>query len=367
MIVDMVRHDLGRVAETGSVTVPQLFAVEKYPTVWQMTSTVEARIAADLGATFRALFPPASITGAPKVRTMEIIAQLEPSPRRIYTGAIGFVAPGRRAQFNVAIRTLLLDRKTGRAEYSVGSGITWGSQPKAEWHECRAKAKILTAHAPSFSLLETMLWTAGEGYFLLARHLERLEQSALYFGFKVDLPALRLELDRLAARTTRTHQKVRVLVARVGCVTLEAEALPEPAAMPPRVALAPGPSDSSNPFIYHKTTNRGLYSDAQAACPSHHDVLLFNERGELTESTIANLAVEINGKLCTPPIRCGVLPGTLRADLVERGELFERAITIAEMRRSPRVVLLNSVRGMYQVQIDEAPGNGPDRSTTAKQ
>ena len=139
MIVDMVRHDLGRVAETGSVTVPHLFAVEKYPTVWQMTSTIEAMTSASLSDIFHALFPPASITGAPKVKTMEIIAQLEPSPRRIYTGAIGFIAPGRRAQFNVAIRTLLVDRKTGQAEYSVGGGITWGSQPEAEWQVQRGR------------------------------------------------------------------------------------------------------------------------------------------------------------------------------------------------------------------------------------
>ena len=153
MIVDMVRHDLGRVAEIGSVTVPRLFTVEKYPTVWQMTSTIEARTTASLSDIFRALFPPASTTGAPKVRTVEIIAQLEPSPRRIYTGTIGFIAPGRHAQFNVAIRTLLLDRKTGRAEYGVGSGITWGSQPDAEWQECRDKARILTTRVPAFSLL----------------------------------------------------------------------------------------------------------------------------------------------------------------------------------------------------------------------
>ena len=362
MIVDMVRHDLGRVAEIGSVSVSRLFAVEKYPTVWQMTSTIEARSAASLSDIFRALFPPASITGAPKVRTMEIIAQLEPSPRRIYTGAIGFIAPGRRAQFNVGIRTLLLDRRTGCAEYSVGGGITWGSQPEAEWQECRDKARILTTRVPAFSLLETMLWTAEEGYFLLARHLERLEQSALYFGFNIDLPAVRLELEHLAARLDRKRQKVRLLVAREGRVTLEAEVL---SALDPtlqRVTVARGPADTSNPFLYHKTTNRDLYEAARTVCPGYDDVLLYNEKGEVTESTIANLAVELEGKLCTPPVRCGLLPGTLRADLLARGALFERSITIEEMRRSPGVFLLNSVRGMYQVQLVEAPENRVDCS-----
>ena len=356
MIVDMVRHDLGRVAETGSVNVPHMFAVEKYPTVWQMTSTIEARTPATLSNIFRALFPPASITGAPKVRTMELIAQLETSPRRIYTGTIGFLAPGRRAQFNVAIRTLLWNRRTRDAEYGVGSGITWGSQPEAEWQECRAKARILDTRIPEFSLLETMLWTPEDGYFLLERHLERLAQSTLYFGFVVDLAAVRVELERLAARLTRTRQRVRLLVAREGRTTLEAEVLPAADPAPQRVAVAPGPADSSNPFLYHKTTNRGLYEAARAACPGYDDVLLLNESGEVTESTIANIAVEIEGKLCTPPVQCGLLPGTLRADLLERGTLIERCITLEQMRRSPGVFLLNSVRGMYRVQIIEAPG-----------
>ncbi len=362
MIVDMVRHDLGRVAEIGSVGVPHLFAVENYPTVWQMTSTVEARTSATLGDIFRALFPPASITGAPKVRTMEIIAQLEASSRRIYTGTIGFIAPGRRAQFNVAIRTVLLNRKTGCAEYGVGGGITWGSQPEAEWKECRDKARILNTRMPAFSLLETMLWTPEAGYALLDRHLERLAQSALYFGYSVDLPAVRLELERLAARLTRTPQKVRLLVAKEGRLTLEAEALPAANPAPQRVAVAPGPADSSNPFLYHKTTNRGLYEAARAACPGYDDVLLLNERGEVTESTIANVAVEIDGKLCTPPVECGLLPGTLRADLLERGTLIEQRITVEQLRRSPRVFLLNSVRGLYRVQVIETPANKAARN-----
>ncbi len=395
MIVDMVRHDLGRVAEIGSVKVPHLFAVEKYPTVWQMTSTVEARTSATLGHLFRALFPPASITGAPKVRTMAIIAELETGPRRIYTGTIGFIAPGRRAQFNVAIRTLLLNRRTHHAEYGVGGGITWGSEPEAEWQECRVKARILDTRGPEFSLLETMLWTAADGYALRERHLERLAQSALYFDFAVDLPAVRLELERLArtfhirvaadvsrrnlggeqnaptdvggytvsanraepeiprlaARPAGTCQKVRLLITKAGRITLEADVLPIADAVPQCVAVTPRSADSSNPFLYHKTTNRGLYQAARAARPGYDDVVLVNEWGEVTESTIANLAVEFDGRLCTPPVECGLLPGTLRADLLERGTLIERRITVEQMLRSPRVFLLNSVRGLYRVRV----------------
>jgi para-aminobenzoate synthetase/4-amino-4-deoxychorismate lyase len=357
MIVDMVRHDLGRVAEAGSVKVPRLFEVEKYPTLWQMTSTIEARTSATLSDIFRALFPPASITGAPKVRTMQIIAQIETLPRRVYTGTIGFIAPGRQAQFNVAIRTLLWNRQTRHAEYGVGSGITWGSQPEAEWQECRVKTRILDTRVPAFSLLETMLWTPEDGYALLDRHLERMAQSALYFGFAVDLAAVRLELERLAARLARTRQKVRLLVSKEGRITLEAEVLPATDPAPQRIAFAPGPADSSDPFRYHKTTNRGLYEAARAACPGYDDVLLLNERGEVTESTIANVAVEIEGKLCTPPVECGLLPGTLRADLLERSTLIERCITVEAVLRSPRVFLLNSVRGLYRVHVVGTPEN----------
>ncbi len=400
MIVDMVRHDLGRVAQPGSVKVAGLFEVERYPTIWQMTSSVEAQTKAGLGEIFQALFPAASVTGAPKVRTMQIIADLEPLPRRIYTGAIGFFAPGRRAQFNVAIRTLLVNRRTGCAEYGVGSGITWDSDPESEWQECRAKAGILylassrsagrpgpqcaqdceaasdNLHVPrhpegaaslgrlalrpnrlaslppqlsAFSLLETMRWTPRESYYLLERHLQRLQDSALYFGFCLDLAALRLELEQLAARLGPKPRRVRLLVSKKGRITLEAKTFVKSVLEPQRVALARAPVDSSSPFLCHKTTNRKVYETAKAACPGYDDVLLFNEQDEVTESTIANVAVEIAGKLYTPPLTCGLLPGTLRADLLHQSELIERRVTVAELLSSPRVFLLNSVRGLYPV------------------
>jgi len=351
MIVDMVRHDLGRVAQTGSVKVDRLFEVERYPTIWQMTSTIEAQTEAGLFEIFRALFPAASITGAPKVRTMQIIAGLERLPRFLYTGTIGFFAPGRRAQFNVAIRTLLVNRKTGWAEYGVGSGITWDSDPEAEWQECRAKARILAPRAPAFSLLETIRWTPEEGYYLLERHLERLQESALYFGFRLDLTALRLELEQLSAGLGRAHKRIRLLVTKEGRISLEAKALPETAVKTQRIALARTPADSSDPFLYHKTSNRTVYEAARTARPGFGDVLLFNEKGEITESTIANVAVDIAGKLYTPPVTCGLLPGTLRAHLLQQGELIERPIVLEELLRSPRVFLLNSVRGMYPVKV----------------
>jgi para-aminobenzoate synthetase / 4-amino-4-deoxychorismate lyase len=400
MIVDMVRHDLGRIAQPGSVKVASLFEAEKYPTIWQMTSTVEAHTEASLGEIFQTLFPAASVTGAPKVRTMQIIADLERFPRRLYTGAIGFFAPGRRAQFNVAIRTLLVDRRTGCAEYGVGSGITWDSDPEAEWQECRAKARILAPQPPAFSLLETMRWTPAEGYYLLERHLERLQDSALYFSFKLDLALLRLKLGQLAARLGPKPRRIRLLVTKEGGIRLESKVLPTDlacanplpripplpfrrregrgegsvpppasgspraakrpsgllmaAGKPQRIALAHAPVDSTAPFLYHKTTNREVYDAARAACPGHDDVLLFNERGEVTESTIANVAVEIAGRLYTPPVACGLLPGTLRAQLLQQDKLVERRIAVAELLQSPRVFLLNSVRGLYAVEVVKA-------------
>jgi para-aminobenzoate synthetase / 4-amino-4-deoxychorismate lyase len=356
MIVDMVRNDLGRVAQTGSVNVARLFEVERYPTIWQMTSTVEARTQAGLCEIFRALFPPASVTGAPKVRTMQIIAGLETLPRRLYTGTIGFLAPGGRTQFNVAIRTLLANRRTGWAEYGVGSGITWDSDPESEWQECRAKARILSAPLLAFNLLETMRWTPEEGYFLLERHLDRLQQSARYFGFRMVLPELRRELEQVASGFGRARHKIRLLVTKEGRVSVEAAPLPKPEDRPQRVALARTPVDSADPFLYHKTTNRRVYEAARAACPGVDDVLLFNERGEITESTVANVAVLIEGKLYTPPVSCGLLAGTLRAHLVEQSELIERPVTVDDVLQSRGVFVMNSVRGKYRVDVVEAGG-----------
>jgi para-aminobenzoate synthetase/4-amino-4-deoxychorismate lyase len=364
MIVDMVRHDLGRVAEPGSVNVSSLFEVEKYPTLWQMTSTIQARTRAGLREIFGALFPPASVTGAPKVRTMQLISELETSPRLLYTGAIGFVTPGRRAQFNVAIRTLLVDRQTGHAEYGVGSGIVWDSQPDQEWRECLTKARVLAAPVPEFSLLETTLWTPEAGYFLLERHLQRLGESAGYFAFRLNLPAVRAKLADLSLSLPRSRHKIRLLLAKDGSVTVSATALPEASANPRRIALAAAPVDSSYPLLYHKTTHRALYEAALNARAGYDDLLLFNERGEVTESTIANVVVELGGKRVTPPVECGLLAGTFRADLLARREVTERAVTMEELLRSPRVFLINSVRGMYQVEVCEArekPLRAPNR------
>ena len=218
MIVDMIRNDLGRIARTGSVRVPRLYAVEKYPTVWQMTSTVEARTTASLPEILRALFPCASITGAPKVKTMEIIAAIETTPRNIYTGAIGFFGPDRRARFNVAIRTTLIDKTASIAEYGVGGGIVWDSTVEEEYEECLTKAKIILCPAspPPFQLLETMLWTPDQGYFLLARHLARLRGSARHFGYRYDERRIDAALSEAEAHVAPGPHRVRLRLFRDG-------------------------------------------------------------------------------------------------------------------------------------------------------
>lgn len=351
MIADMVRNDLGRIAESGSVQVPALFAVERFPTVWQMITTVQARTQASVVQILQATFPPASITGAPKRRAMEIIAELESTPRQVYTGAIGFISPGRQAQFNVAIRTVAVNRATGEAEYGVGGGIVWDSQPASELQECLTKAAALHPVKRDFDLLETLLWTPGEGYWLLEYHLKRLLQSAAYFGFAVDVAHVRAQLEAFAAALPSARHRVRLLVSPKGACNCTGTAVDDAALRFADLPLAKEPVDARDLFLYHKTTHRMVYERAVQACPGFKDVLLFNAQGEITESTVANVAFELEGELVTPPLQCGLLPGVHRAMLLERGELRERVVTLKEARQASQVYLLNSVRGMHPVRI----------------
>jgi para-aminobenzoate synthetase/4-amino-4-deoxychorismate lyase len=346
MIVDMIRNDLGRIARFGSVHVPALLAVERYPTLLQMTSTVEARSAAPLDAILAALFPCASITGAPKVRTMQLIAGLEGGPRGVYTGAIGYLLPGHRARFNVAIRTVWVDRDAGQASYGVGSGIVWDSDAEAEYDECRLKAQVLTRRFPDFELLETMRWTAQGGVVRLERHLARLAGSAEYFGFPLDLQAVRGRLAALSPADLPDPARLRLLANRQGDLRLEIYPLePAAAAAPVRLGLAAAPVDADEVFLYHKTTQRAVYEHARAGRPDCDDALLWNRRGELTESTTANLALALDGQLVTPPVASGLLPGVLRAELLESGEIQEQILTLDDLARCQGIYLLSSLRG----------------------
>jgi len=345
MIVDMVRNDLGRIARAGSVQVSHAFKAERYLTLWQMTSTVTAETDASFCDIMTALFPSASITGAPKVSTMEILANLEKTPRAIYTGSIGFLAPGRRAQFNVAIRTVLVDRLKGRATYGVGSGIVWDSDCQSEYAECRLKARVLADKRPDFSLLETLLWMPGAGYFLLARHLQRLRDSASYFGFPAKMGKIREKLMALAATLPKNQHRVRLLVARDGAISCEASSLAgQKNVVPIQLKLATTPIDSKNSLLFHKTTHRTIYEAAQSGCSDCDEVLLWNERGEITETGIANIVVQLDGELLTPPVSCGLLPGIFRAWLLDEKKIQERVITCKMLNLARRIYLINSVR-----------------------
>ncbi|MCI0551128.1 MAG: aminodeoxychorismate synthase component I [Anaerolineae bacterium] len=359
MIVDMIRNDLGRIAKIGSVSVPELFNTERYPTLWQMTSTVKAKTNASMTEIFKALFPSASITGAPKVGTMRIIAGLETTPRRVYTGSVGYIAPNRKATFNVAIRTALIDRETQKAEYGVGGGIVWDSTSADEYAEALLKARVLTEQKSEFSLLETILWTPQEGFFLQEKHIARILDSANYFDFPASKEKIEEYLKQISLYFD-SPQRVRLLLDRYGTLHSEASSFqPKENSRPLKVCLAREPIDSNNVFLFHKTTYRKVYNDALKALgsqtPKEHksydDVLLYNERGELTEFTIGNLVLELDGKLFTPPISCGLLPGTFRALLMETGQIVERTVRVEELKDCTKMFMINSVHRWQEVEL----------------
>jgi para-aminobenzoate synthetase/4-amino-4-deoxychorismate lyase len=353
MIVDMIRNDLGKIAEVGSVQVPHLFEVERYPTLWQMTSTVTAKTHASLTEIITALFPCGSITGAPKISTMKIIAELENSPRRVYTGTIGYISPQRKASFNVAIRTLLINQDSQRSEYGTGGGIVWDSSSRDEYAEALLKAQVLVQQPLPFSLLETLLWTQEDGFFLQEKHIARMLDSANYFDIPITKEKLEDYLKQISS-VFFTPQRVRVLLDQTGRLQRESavfEILRDN--QPLKACLAKAPIDSGNVFLFHKTTQREVYESAQQGFEEFDDVLLYNEFGELTEFTIGNLVVELNGQLLTPPISSGVLAGTFRAYLLETGQALERTIKIDQLNKCTKIFRVNSIRRSQRVEIQD--------------
>jgi para-aminobenzoate synthetase/4-amino-4-deoxychorismate lyase len=349
MIVDMIRNDIGRIAEIGTVTVPELFTIEKYPTLFQMTSTVQAKTNASLTDIFSALFPCGSITGAPKVSTMNIISELETTSRRIYTGSIGYISPNRKAQFNVAIRTALIDKETKSMEYGVGGGIVWDSTSTDEYEEALLKAQVLAEPPQEFSLLETILWTPQEGYFLLEKHIARMSDSAEYFDFTFSKERTAAYLHKLA-REFKSPKRVKVLSNRYGHLSEEARDF-QIQQQSFKISLAAEPIDSNNIFLFHKTTQREAYDKALVVPQIYNDVLLYNEKDELTEFTIGNLVVELNGSLVTPPVSCGLLAGTFREYLLETDQIKEQVIRKDELENGKKVFLINSLRKWVEVNI----------------
>jgi para-aminobenzoate synthetase/4-amino-4-deoxychorismate lyase len=356
MIVDMIRNDIGRIAKPGSIKTISVFDVEKYPTVWQMTSTVSGRTVAPVSAILKALFPCASITGAPKTKTMELIQGLEDRPRNIYTGSVGYLTPQGEACFNVAIRTALIDQKNGTLEYGVGGGIVWDSDAASEYEETLLKARVLTRPRPDFQLLETMLWEPASGIFLLDGHLQRLGRSAAYFDVPLDVHAIREALEQALQDIERSPHKIRLLLSRDGGFEIQTTPLVQQQDERIVVALAKEPVNSQDVFLFHKTTHRSVYEQAKADFPDCADVILWNERGEVTEGCIANVVIRKDGKLLTPPVDCGLLAGVFREQLIKSGEVEEGVVMAEDLWTADDVFLVNSVRKWQKCIL---PSSGP--------
>jgi len=358
MIVDLLRNDAGRIAETGSVHVPRFFDIERYETVLQATSTITANLRAEnaIADLLRSLFPCGSITGAPKIRTMQIIHELEKEPRGVYTGAIGYFAPQRKAVFNVAIRTVVLNRENGDAEMGIGSGVVWDSEAEGEYRECLLKARFLTETPADFELLETLRWDHVQGYALLHEHLQRLQNSAAYFDFHFDEVVVRSALQKHAQEMRHLRDgaeafRVRLTLDRAGkCAIAHAplEALPSVV----QIGFALERTNSQDRFLFHKTTRRAFYDRAleEAKTRGLFDLIFLNERGEVTEGARSNIIIKRNGQYFTPPIDCGVLPGTYRAHLLSSKTLplSERILSPHDVETAEEVWVCNAVRGLVR-------------------
>jgi len=364
MIVDVARNDLGRVARLGSVRVSRLFTAERYPSVWQLTSTVEADVDGDarLSTLFRAMFPAASITGAPKVRASQAIAELESSPRGVYCGAIGLLRPGGDATFSVAIRTA-----TSRGDMlrvHSGGGVTIDSTAAGEMGEVRDKLAAFTAPRPRPTLFETIRVERGTPL-RLARHLARLAASADYFDLPCDTTRAERIAREAAAKWAGDVARMRLVLRPDGLLDVQVEPFENihydargdgtghRTAAP--VVCAPTPVDRRDIWLHHKTTFRGTCNDAMHAAEGAFDVVLWNREGEVTEFTRGNLVLELDGACCTPPLDCGLLAGTLRAELLESGRIRERVIRLGELSRTSRLWFVNALRGWVPVRLAEDP------------
>jgi para-aminobenzoate synthetase/4-amino-4-deoxychorismate lyase len=360
MIVDLLRNDLGRIAEMGSVKVTDLFTVETYRSLHTMVSGIEARKRADVGLTevLENLFPCGSITGAPKLRAMEIIHALEAGPRGVYTGSIGYIAPNGDFAFNVAIRTAVIDA-TGRGEIGIGGGIVADSEAEAEYEEALLKLNFLSQPAAAVTLIETLKWTPDEGFWLLERHFQRMADSAAYFSLPFDREALAEILERAAEEWT-APMRVRLTLGETGP---DLTAVPLPANPDVfRFVIASEKLESGSIWLAHKTTKRDCYDrprqEAQKLWPVD-EVVFLNERDELAEGSITNLFVEKDGLLLTPPLSSGLLPGTLRAELLANGRARETVLFLADLANADAIWLGNSVRGLIRAELFEPKDAAP--------
>lgn len=350
MIVDLLRNDMSRIAEPHSVSVRHLFQAQAWPTVWQLTSDIEARTRSGVALldVFKALFPCGSVTGAPKVRAMTQILALEPEPRGVYCGAIGVLQPGGAATFNVPIRTLML--RGNRVHCGVGSGITSDARADDEWAEWRHKRMFAERASEPFELLETLRLSDGS-LIHVDQHLARMKASAQHFGFAWESTAIEHAIRDLSAQHPNGEWRVRLLSDRAGRVQAQAYAIEtSPAEVVVQLATR-AIRQSDGEFFRHKTTRRAHYDAFAPSATGVFDTLLWNERGELTEFTRGNVALQIDGEWLTPALNCGLLAGVARGRLLEAGRLRETVLTTGDLERTQEVAFFNSLRGWILAKV----------------
>ncbi|MEN6487696.1 MAG: bifunctional anthranilate synthase component I family protein/class IV aminotransferase, partial [Smithella sp.] len=354
MIVDLLRNDLGRICQSGTVKVSRLFEVEEYETLWQMTSTISGKLIPQFRTLeiIKSLFPCGSVTGAPKINSMKIIRSLEKEPRNIYTGAIGYWGPDNKSVFNVAIRTLDLKQSGGNryeGEMGIGSGIVNDSLADEEYRECRLKAQFLFNSASDFSLIETMLSIDGKIKFL-DRHLRRLQSTAQYFNIPCNNTAIRQAVKKHAAPLAG-RIRLRLLLNAIGEISLEYRPVTAHESVPQQIILSRHKTNSQDPFLYHKTTFRKLYDSEYKKCTDsgYRDVIFRNEKDEITEGAISNIFIRQNGSYYTPPLSCGLLNGIERQIMMEKLKAEEKILYLADLKKAEEIILTNSVRGATTV------------------
>ncbi len=356
MIVDLLRNDLGRICEIGSVKTPFLYEVETHKTLHQMTSTVQGKLKPEISIKeiFKNIFPSGSVTGAPKIRTMQIIHTLESGKRGVYCGAIGYISPKKKAVFSVPIRTL--QKRKGKWIYRVGSGIVWDSKPELEWDECKTKCKFLTAsELPDFEILESILWNRRLVY--LRDHIRRMKHSAKYFNIPFLMTKLEKTISAIRKKLHPNHKyKIRIFLKKNGSFRWDYLPLESfPCMKITNIFLNDKPIDESNIFLYHKTTYRHWYDGAMKKIKKgeSYDVIFFNAKGEITEGARTNIFIEKNGILITPAISCGLLPGVLRENLLRKKKCEESIITIDDIKKADKIYCGNSVRGLVRVFLNK--------------
>ncbi len=359
MIVDLLRNDLGRISEIGSVRVPDKFSIERYETLFQMTSTVKSTLKENTSfySLFSSIFPSGSVTGAPKIRTMQIIKDIEKEDRKVYTGSIGFIKPNMDTTFNVAIRSVLLENRKG--EMGVGSGIVYSSIAASEYEECKLKANFLTRQRGEFQLIETMLWSKRTGFFLIRHHLNRLKESAKYFGFPYserDIIVLLKKRRRLFCN--RYRYRIRLLLFKNGYVSISQCKIDRKMGRTVNlIAISPRHTSSDDILLQHKTTNRTLYDQEYKKYKrlGYLDVIFQNEKGEITEGAVSNIFIKSNGIHYTPLLKSGLLNGVYRRYLLdEKSEYIrEKVLTLDDLKNADEIYISNSVRGIARVRLRE--------------